>query len=88
MLLAPALYAFPYLRPRLRLANPFGGIQFRFRVGEGHLVRWAQEELALLGEDEDVMVNAREDGFEDIPLKPTPRDLRRELGHRTYGSVV
>jgi hypothetical protein len=45
----------------------------RFRVSEGKLVRWAQEDMELIEDDseEDTMVNASDDGLEDeyIPLR-------------------
>ena len=66
----------------------------RFRVGEGVLVRWVQEDLELDGE-EDFMINgggrdgdslfAVDDEEEEaIPLKPSPRKVR---GHSSYGSM-
>ena len=55
-------------------------IPAQFRVGEGKLVRWAQEDMEILADEEDFMVNANANGDEDlglideyIPLKPSPR---------------
>jgi len=43
-----------------------------FRTSETSLVRWAQEELPSLDEEEDFMVN-HHSASEYIPLKPSPR---------------
>ena len=72
----------------------------RFRVGESLLVRWADEDMAVLGDgydeyaayDGDDMVNGRARRDDDelewldeqIPLKPSPR-VRREFVN--YGSA-
>lgn len=44
-----------------------------FRVGESVLIRWAEEDMGI-EDEEDVMVNSREDrdADEQIPLKPSP----------------
>ncbi|TFY62128.1 hypothetical protein EVG20_g6814 [Dentipellis fragilis] len=53
--------------------------RFSSAVGENKLLRWAQEDLALAGfDEEDEMVNARgsddiEGWDEQIPLKPSPK---------------
>jgi len=50
--------------------------RLRFRAGEGRFIHWAQEDIAMLDDEEDVMVNANDlewGGMEDIPLKPSPR---------------
>lgn len=50
----------------------------QFRVGEVRLIRWAQEDMGILGdEEEDVMVNAEDfEGVDEhIPLKPSPRPI-------------
>jgi len=41
----------------------------RFRVGEGRIVRWAQEDMGFFEDEEDVMVNGGVE--EQIPLKRT-----------------
>jgi hypothetical protein len=62
--------------------------QLPFRVGESLLIRWAEEDLGIQGE-EDFMVNAREDYYNDldeqIPLKPSPTKF--STGEMDYGSA-
>jgi hypothetical protein len=55
----------------------------RFRVGEGRLVRWAQEDMEFLEGEVDFMVNGDMDD-EQIPLKPSPR-LSRSFAN--YGTT-
>lgn len=57
-----------------------------FRVGEGVLVRWAEEAM-FINDEEDVMVNYEEeyDSNERIPLKPSP--IRLSARYMDYGSA-
>ena len=60
-----------------------------FRIGEGRLVHWAEEDIVVLEDEEDVMVNANEfewGATEDIPLKPSPKRLGRSFLAK-YGSA-
>lgn len=75
------------------LMRVFGGKrkhQHRFRVNESRLVRWAQEDSRMFGE-EDVMVNTFDEDGDDwpmdecIPLKPG-MDLGG-LKVKNYGSA-
>jgi hypothetical protein len=54
----------------------------RFRVGEGRLIQWANEDMEFLEGEIDVMVNGDMD--EQIPLKPSP-GLSRSFTN--YGSA-
>jgi len=61
----------PYLRT-------FRRSRFRSAISEYKVLHWAQEDLALMDEEEDEMVNAHEEGDlgaldEQIPLKPSPK---------------
>jgi uncharacterized protein YacL (UPF0231 family) len=50
--------------------------RLRFRTGEERLTHWAEEDIAMLDDEEDVMVNANDlewGAMEDIPLKPSPK---------------
>jgi hypothetical protein len=50
--------------------------RLRFRIGEGRLIHWAEEDMVILEDEEDVMVNADEleyRAIEEIPLKPSPK---------------
>jgi hypothetical protein len=48
--------------------------RLRSRIGEHRLIHWAGEDMAILEDEEDVMVNAEELEYtEEIPLKPSPK---------------
>jgi hypothetical protein len=53
-----------------------------FRAGHGRIVRWAQEDVGFLEDEEDFMVNGGMD--EQIPLKQSPRQTRL---FSNYGSA-
>jgi len=57
------------------------------RIREGRLIHWAEEEIAMLEGEEDLMVNANDlewGGMEEIPLKPSPK---RNGFLAKYGSI-
>ncbi|KAI0049347.1 hypothetical protein FA95DRAFT_1604471 [Auriscalpium vulgare] len=73
LILRPPMAVRRHTTPLLRA---FRRSRFRSAIGESKLLRWAQEDMALL-EEEDEMVNAHGDiefeAFnEQIPLKPSP----------------
>jgi hypothetical protein len=79
-------YLVRYPPPKVRRWVSSTARKLPFRVGEGILVRWAEEAM-FINDEEDLMVNYEEecDSDEQIPLKPSPTRLSARFAD--YGSA-
>ena len=79
-------YLLRYPPPKVRRFIGSAARKLPFRVGEGILVRWAEEAM-FINDEEDVMVNYEEEygSDEQIPLKPSPTRLSARFSD--YGSA-